>query len=235
LKILRRRWGENMMKKHREKFSRTKLKIGFGPPSRNNGRNTGTWRAGKVAATLALVMAAMAILSPTPVLATVQIEGVRFEREVAVNETRLALNGYGLLRYMVFIKAYVGALYLPQASPERDIFAPIPKQLVLEYFHAIKKEDFAKATRQKILDNISPDQLSELQPSIDRLADMYRDVQPGDRYTLTYIPGSGTELALNGASLGIIPGEAFSRAVFAIWLGQNPIDKGFRDRLLGVS
>jgi hypothetical protein len=223
------------MKENKNKFNRTALKNGFGLPAHNNGRNSGTWQAGKVAVTLAIVMAAMAIMSPTSASATVQIEGVRFEREVAVDETRLALNGYGLLRYMVFIKAYVGALYLPQASPERDIFSPIPKQLVLEYFHAIKKEDFAKATRQKILDNISPDQLIELQPSIDRLADMYRDVQPGDRYALTYIPGAGTELALNGTSLGIIPGEAFSRAVFAIWLGQNPIDKGFRDRLLGVS
>lgn len=223
------------MKENRTNLSRTKIKSGFKPHSLKNGRYPGAWQAGKVAVTLAVVMAAMAILSPTPVSATVQIEGVQFEREVAVDETRLALNGYGLLRYMVFIKAYVGALYLPQASPERDIFAPIPKQLVLEYFHAIKKEDFAKATRQKILDNISADQLTELQPSIDRLADMYRDVQPGDRYALTYIPGAGTELALNGTALGIIPGEAFSRAVFAIWLGQNPIDKGFRDRLLGVS
>jgi len=36
-------------------------------------------------------------------------------------------------------------------------------------------------------------------------------------------------------TLGTIPGDDFAAAVFAIWLGRNPIDTGFRDALLGAS
>ena len=79
---------------------------------------------------------------------------------------------------------------------------------------------------------VSADQVNGLQSRIDDLSALYRDVKPGDRYALTYIPDKGTTLSLNGKSLGSIPGDDFARAVFAIWLGDNPIDQKFRDQLL---
>ena len=63
---------------------------------------------------------------------------------------------------------------------------------------------------------------------------MYEDVEPGDRYSLTYIPGRGTELALNDEPKGVIEGADFASAVYAIWLGQNPISQSFRQQLLGL-
>ncbi len=135
---------------------------------------------------------------------------------------------------MVFIKAYVGAFYLPAAVPAGDALGPVAKRLELQYFHAIKKEDFARATRAKIADNVTPEQAQQLAARIDRLANMYRDVRPGDRYCLTFMPGRGTELTLNDTVLGTIPGSEFASAVFSVWLGRNPIDPDFRDVLLGV-
>lgn len=45
-----------------------------------------------------------------------------------------------------------------------------------------------------------------------------------DRYSLTYMPGVGTELALNDNPLGVIDGADFAAAYFRIWLGDHPID-----------
>ena len=177
-----------------------------------------------------IVILLITLFAAIPATASVNVEGVQFSREVKVDDKRLTLNGYGLLRYMVFIKAYVGALYLPETAQSTDALSPVAKRLELEYFHAIKGEDFAKATRKKIKDNIGPDQTAELQEKIDQLAGLYQDIRPGDRYALTYVPGQGTELALNGQPLGTIAGDEFSKAVFSIWLGSNPIDKGFRDK-----
>ena len=53
--------------------------------------------------------------------ASVEVEGVRFPRDVEVKNTPMALQGYGLLRYMVFIKAYVGAFYLQESVAEQDV------------------------------------------------------------------------------------------------------------------
>ena len=51
---------------------------------------------------------------------------------------------------------------------------------------------------------------------------------------LTYIPGRGTELALNGETKGLIKGANFAVAVFSIWLGSKPINKSFKRQILGL-
>ena len=82
---------------------------------------------------------------------------------------------------------------------------------------------------------VGPEKAAKLRPQIDKLNALYKDVKPGDRYALTYLPGVGTELALNGTSLGIVEGADFAAAVFAIWLGPNAIDQSLRTQLLGRS
>ena len=184
-----------------------------------------------------ILLAGVILLLAAPTTASVQevrVEGVAFQRSVTVRDNYLKLQGYGLLKYMVFINAYVGALYLPPASGAGDALGPVAKRLELQYFHAIKGEEFARATRLKIADNVTPAQAEQLRSRIDRLAALYEDVQPGDRYSLTFIPGWGTELALNGRLLGTIFGSDFARSLFAVWLGDNPIDADFRDVLLGA-
>jgi hypothetical protein len=51
---------------------------------------------------------------------------------------------------------------------------------------------------------------------------------------LTYIPGRGTELALNGEPKGIIEGADFATALFSIWIGQKPIDESFKQQIMGL-
>jgi hypothetical protein len=62
---------------------------------------------------------------------------------------------------------------------------------------------------------------------------LYRDVKPGDRCSLTYLPGVGTWLTLNGQILGTVAGAEFAAAYFAIWFGQQPMDASLKRKLLG--
>ena len=64
---------------------------------------------------------------------------------------------------------------------------------------------------------------------------MYRDVEPGDRYRLTYEPGRGTTLSHNGQRLGTIEGADFAADYFGLWLGADPLSESFRDELLSGS
>ena len=164
---------------------------------------------------------------------TVEVAGVAFPRTIQVQDIDLELRGKALLRYMAIIKAYAGALYLPVDTHHRQVLDPVPRRLELSYFQAISASDFAKATRHKLADNLSPAELSNLSDRVGRFNALYRDVQPGDRYALTYIPGKGTELSLNGETLGRIEGDDFGAAVFSIWLGPRPIDRSFKAALLG--
>jgi len=186
---------------------------------------------------IASLTAAFLILVVPPIVGatTVQVDGIHFDLTIDAHNQQLRLQGTALLKVMMFVKAYAGALYLPESTPPNEALDPIAKRLVLEYYHSIDREDFARATRLKILDNVDATEAERLRSRIDRLAALYRDVQPGDRYALTYVPGEGTRLALNGEVLGSIPGDDFACAVFSIWLGAKPIDEAFRDRLLGAS
>ena len=185
-------------------------------------------------ATLITTLILILTASAAPVGAAAVIEGIAFQETYRAGATELQLKGTGLLRYMIFIKAYVGAFYMLPGETPQNALGATPRRLELEYFHAIAAADFAEATTQKINDNVSPESMALLEGRLETFNAMYRDVRPGDRYALTYLPGRGTELSLNGQSLGRIPGDDFATAVFAIWLGQSPIDKTFRDHLLGL-
>lgn len=164
-----------------------------------------------------------------------EIEGVRFVDEVRAGAATLRLNDVGLMRYRYVIKAYVAALYLGDGARANNVLADAAKRLEIEYFYAIQASGFANATSEGIAANVSPETLAKLRPRIDRLNALYRDVKPGDRYALTYLPGVGTELALNGAPLGTVEGADFAAAVFAIWLGPKAIDQALKTQLLGRS
>ena len=180
---------------------------------------------------IGIIMGICVLLSATG-LDGAQVNGAVFEKAVFINGNRLTLRGASLLRYLVVIKAYAGAFYLEAGLPPDRALDDVARQLVLHYFHAIPADGFARATAAMIEKNVSAEQFARMAPGIDRMNALYRDVAPGDRYTATYLPGVGTELALNGQSLGTVPGADFSRAFFSIWIGDHPIDKGFRNDLL---
>ena len=80
--------------------------------------------------------------------------------------------------------------------------------------------------------NASAAELAQIRAKIDAINNMYRDVKKGDRYTLTYIPGKGTELALNGQVLGRVQGYDFAAVYYRIWLGDNPVNDELKILLL---
>ncbi|MDJ0855231.1 MAG: chalcone isomerase family protein, partial [Desulfobacterales bacterium] len=159
---------------------------------------------------------------------TIEVAGFEFDKVHQSARGELPVRGQGLLRYMIFIKAYAGVLYLPDDVDSVQVLDTVPRRLELAYFHAIKADDFARATTAKMAENVPPAQMGALSARLEAFNALYRDVQPGDRYALTFIPGQGTELSLNGRPLGVIPGDDFAAAVFAIWLGPQPIDRGFK-------
>jgi hypothetical protein len=168
-----------------------------------------------------------------PVVVGAEIEDVNFEDSVEVNGTPLSLRGTGLFRYRVFIKAYVGALYMLDGTPSEKVLSDTPKRLEIEYFHPIKGEDFGSASNKVMARNVDPETFENLKPRLEKLNALYRDVQPGDRYSLDYIPGRGTELALNGNPLGLVEGADFASALYGMWLGEKPMNKYFKRQLLG--
>lgn len=159
--------------------------------------------------------------------------GVFFADEAEGGGVRLALSGCGVLWAFGFIKAYAACLYLPDGIPAEQALAEVPRRLEIEYFRPIAARDFVRATEAGVARNASRVAFERLRPALEALNALYRDVRPGDRYALVYVPGAGTTLFLNGLPLGTIPSAEFSSALFAIWLGDNPLDPRLKAALRG--
>lgn len=161
-----------------------------------------------------------------------KVEGIYYGDSYTVEKTKLRLTGVGLLRYWGF-KAYTGAFYLEEGTPIDEVLSDTAKRIELEYFRPIKGKDFGPATNKSIVKNVDSKTFERLRSRIDYHNSLYEDVQPGDRYSLTYVPGKGTELSLNGQPKGLIEGADFAAAVFSIWLGPKPISESFKKQILG--
>lgn len=192
--------------------------------------SNGRARGGRAAA-LALALA-LSLAGPRDAGAA-SLEGVAFADRVQAGDVALDLHALALLRYRVLFRAYVAGLYVAAPSDTEAILDDVPKRLELSYFWPIAGADFGPAADALLARNVPAERLARLRPRIERLHGAYRDVEPGDRYALTYLPGRGTELALNGRPLVAIEGADFAAAYFSIWLGERPLDEGLRDALLG--
>lgn len=181
-----------------------------------------------------VIIAAVALIALVTSSHAVQIKDVRFEDKVVVNNEELTLNGLDVLKWAMLFDVYAGAFYLPADASASKWTEDIPKKLELSYFRDIQAEGFADASDKILKDNLSAEKYATLKERLATFYGFFQDVKPGDRYSINYTPGNGTELRLNGKVMGSVPGHDFAVAYFGIWLGENPISKSFRDKLLGA-
>jgi hypothetical protein len=183
----------------------------------------------------ALLIAALSLFFVQPsISAATEITDIKFEERVKAPESDLELRGVGILRYLGFIKAYAGAFYLEEGVSIDEALGDKAKRIEVEYFRSLKGDDFGPATVKMMEKNVDKETLERIRAQISYHNSLYEDVQPGDRYALTYIPGKGTELALNGKPKGVIEGAEFAAALFSIWIGKKPIDESFKRQIMGL-
>lgn len=172
-------------------------------------------------------------LFPAAAAANVEIKNVAFADSYPTAKAELKLTGAALLKWAMLFDVYAGAFYLPESIPGDDWTKDVPKHLELSYFRNFKAGDFASSSDQLLRDNLPGEQYSSLAERLQNFYQLFVDIKPGDRYSLTYLPDIGTELRLNGQLLGIAIGHDFAIAYFGIWIGPSPISISFRDQLLG--
>lgn len=177
-------------------------------------------------------LAITVLLTVTSPARAAEIEGVAFADSYRSSAITMPLQGVGLAKFLLTIKVYVGALYLAPGVKPETVLDDVPKRLELFYFRALSAGDFGQAANKVLSHNVSQQTIARLQPRIEQMHRLYEDVKPGDRYALTYLPGVGTELALNVQRKGLVEGADFAAAYFTIWIGPNPINEVFKEGLL---
>lgn len=162
-----------------------------------------------------------------------EIGGVNLPGTVTVEGKTLKLNGGGIRTKAVF-KVYVGALYLETSS--RDAAAVTSsdqvKRMQLSLLRGLDKGKITEAITEGFERN-SKAQMGALKARLDRFNAMIPDLEKGDQILMTYVPGKGTQVTAKGVEKGTIEGKDFADALFAVWLGPNPVQEDLKKAMLG--
>lgn len=181
---------------------------------------------------------AICLYFATALASAAEISGVFLDDEVtSASGQVLQLNGAGV-REKFWVDVYVGSLYLPQKS--EDVTAilsnPGPWRLQLDFvYKEVAQQKLLDSWREGFEKNQDAEAMRQLQAQVDEFYRLFdSSAVARDRYRFDYDPASGTRLSKNGTTLGVIPGEAFSKALLEIWLGNHPADKSLKKDLLGL-
>ncbi|MBV8519123.1 MAG: chalcone isomerase family protein [Acidobacteria bacterium] len=168
-----------------------------------------------------LLLAATLVLAAAAANAAT-VAGVTLEDRTSVNNQTLVLNG-AALRKKLFIKVYVGGLYLPakQTSAATVIATDAPRRMVLHFLFSVSKSQMADAWQEGLEDN-TPNASPEVKTAFKTLQSWMEDVPSGHTIVLTYVPGIGTTVEVNGKSKGTLGGKATSDAILNTWIGPKP-------------
>jgi hypothetical protein len=180
-----------------------------------------------------LVCVALLVAAP---LAAMELAGVTLPDTTTVGSAALKLNGMGVrTKTMLKVKVYVAGLYL--TTPSHDAAAIIAadetKQVLMHFLYSkVEKEKLTEAWREGFANN-SAAALPALKARLDQFCAFWPDMASGQRAVITYAPGTGTALEINGKEARVIPGKDFADAMFAVWLGGKPADSGLKAGILG--
>lgn len=175
----------------------------------------------------------LAIAFALPLMAAT-IADVNLENSVSVNNQTLVLNGGGI-RKKFFIKVYVGGLYLPAKNKDATAImaADAPRRMVMHFVYSVSKDQMCDAWSEGLEAN-TPHASAEVKGAFKTLCSQMEAIPKGNRLVLTYVPGTGTTVEINGKNKGVLPGKPTADAILATWLGPKPAPgDDFKNAVLG--
>jgi hypothetical protein len=154
--------------------------------------------------------------------------------QLAVGERVLRLNGSGV-RTKTFVQVYEAGLYLlkPATDAQTVLDSDEPMAVRIKVTSGLVsraslvsslKEGLAQANRE------NPDGFARETMQLQNL--LQAEIKKNDTYDFVYLPSEGLNVLRNGKTLGTVPGLAFKKAFFGIWLSDYPVDKDLRKRML---
>lgn len=161
------------------------------------------------------------------------LAGVTLPDTATVAGAPLVLNGLGL-REKYAIDIYVSGLYLP--SPTRDGAAAIaldaPKRVVMHFvYRKVTRTQIVDTFREGFGEHATGPHAADIATLISVIPEQ---ILAGEQIVFDYAPGVGTTLYANGKALATVPGVAFMKLVFGMWLGAKPPSEALKAGMLGL-
>ncbi len=164
-----------------------------------------------------------------------KLSGIVLPNSLSASGEKLILNGAGV-RSKFFIDIYPCGLYLKAKSGDAKKIIDADEVMAIR-MHIVSglvtsdkmqrsiDEGFEKSTRGKT---------GPIKSRKDKMIKIFQDgINKNDVYDLTYQPGKGTSISKNGKVKVTLRGLDFKKALFGIWLSDNPISSSLKKKMLG--
>lgn len=168
----------------------------------------------------------------------VVVADVKYPPSLDLQGVPLQLNGAGV-RYKAVFKVYAAGLYLEKKAATTAEVAALrgPKRLSITMLRDIDSAELGKLFSRGMEDNMDKALFSKLIPGVLRMGQIFSEhkkLMAGDRFTVDWLPGTGTVITVKGVQQGEPFKEPeFFNALMGIWLGSQPADWKLKDALLG--
>lgn len=184
---------------------------------------------------LRIVMSLFVCLALAPFAQAKTVSDVDVADSITVADQSLALNGAGV-RTKFFLDLYVGALYLSEKNDDSKSVLDADKPMSIRLYitsSLIDGKKMSEATLDGFVKSTKGD-LTPIQKEVDMMIAAFRDaVEDKDIFDLQYVPSKGVSVIRNGEVKIVIPGLAFKKALFGIWLSEDPVQDDLKESMLG--
>jgi hypothetical protein len=184
-----------------------------------------------------LFAAILALSTIVPVLAqdiTEPKSGTKF----TAKDNDTSLLGVGLrTKTFAKVKIYAIGLYVADAEIAGALKG---KAGTTDLYRQLVTGDFKKRVVMKFLRNVSASQIQDAfreslkgsGPKIDEWLAYFSEIRSGQDCVIGWTPGVGLETKVAGADKPAINDKALASAIFAIWLGDKPIQDDLKKDLV---
>lgn len=183
-----------------------------------------------------ILYALVALTLAQPVAAQKEISGVKPAKTINVGNQELIYNGAGL-REKFFLDLYVGALYVTTKSndPNQLINSNESMAITLDIVSGLISSDKMISAVNEGFEASTKGNTTPLKSEIQTFKDAFKEeIVKGDHFVIAYLKSSGTEVYKNGKKLKTIKGLEFKKALFGIWLCDDPADEDLKEGMLGL-
>ena len=167
----------------------------------------------------------------------VEIGGIVMPKVMKVGDQYIKMNGGGV-RQKYWIDLYIGVLYVTNKTSDADkiMNADEPMAIKLRVVSGMVSNSKLEDALRDGIDKSTGGNISPLKDRMEKMISIgfKDDVEDGDVFDLIYVPGKGTTLQKNNAVLVTVPGLDFKKALFGVWLCDDPAQESLKKKMLGL-
>jgi chalcone isomerase-like protein len=149
-----------------------------------------------------------------------------------------SLLGTGLrTKTFLKVKVYALGLYVADSAISGPLAAYKGKTSAPDFYRELVQGDFPKQVNMKFLRDLEAKQIQDAfretlegadKAKVDAFVGYFPALTSGQECVITWAPGGTLETVVAGAAKPPIADKAFAAKVFAIWLGEKPIQEDLK-------